>query len=324
MKRKVFIVEDYIIEKQDILKNMISRLVQGEETELLLHFCFDKVPLTAKVLDHIADTVKEIGKKVEFCVDVTVETNQWKTVKKLRKQLNQYAISVEAEVSEAMSVKDVQRYKEKMLLEKLVLQCEDYASFLKLYEIWKFAGVSVKLKGYELTGEEFAQFFESWIHDKNAAGFEPFEDFIGSLTTGLVINDCRYSSCMGRILYLDRDDQVYFCEKKKEQTKMYSAAQGIPEKLYNEVYSEVLGSAIAKRNQCSNQCEMFGLCRGGCPLEEVNPQTCHDFARKIAAVGEVIEREIGTAFTNLENPYLRQYSLTLIAYGFRLSADETS
>ena len=101
---------------------------------------------------------------------------------------------------------------------------------------------------------------------------------------------------------------------------MYSLHEKPTELLYNEIYDCVLSTAVAKRKQCMEGCQVFGLCRGGCPLVEHSPEHCGAYIQKVARIGAFIDKEIKTAFVDIENPCMRQFYLSLIAYGFRLES----
>lgn len=317
MKRKIFIIEEYEIEKQTRVQQLISKIVQEGDINLLLRLKYYHTPLTSKLIDSIADTIKNVGKEQEFVVDIVLETDQWRNIKALHRKLNQYAISIELKVSDGLKTKEIIRYKDKLLLEKLLVACEDYTTFHQAFHRWKETGLSIDTVDYELAHKEYLDFFEEWIHDAKATWFIPFEDIISSMLTGISSGNCEYSSCMGKYLYLDKNDQVYFCAKKREHTQMYSLGEAMPESLYNEVYERALSMVIAKRNPCVENCQLFHLCRGGCAFLEKKPEVCEEYAKKISRMEDFIRKEIENAFADIENPCMRQLYLSFIAYGFR-------
>ena len=83
---------------------------------------------------------------------------------------------------------------------------------------------------------------------------------------------CKFSSCLGNVLYVDRDGKVYFCPYHTEE----SAIGTIYEKknyFKEPAIQRALESAITKRQTCSAECQHFSFCNGGCPLED----GCLDF-----------------------------------------------
>ena len=78
---------------------------------------------------------------------------------------------------------------------------------------------------------------------------------------------CKFGSCLGNILYVDANENVYFCPWHTES----SAVGTLNDKINyfnNETATSVLRGAIAKRKKCKADCEYFEYCNGGCPLED--------------------------------------------------------
>lgn len=316
MKRKIFIIEEYEKEREREVRSLLQGLLQEEELNLLIRMKYERKSLSKESLESMAEVLRSLGKEKEFIVDLEVVTDQWNLVRKNRKILNQYSIRVELKVCNEKELKQVDRYKEKLLLEKICISSEDYPSFLKLYDKWKKIKIPV-CSEYELTIEEYLEFFQYWIRDREAVWYAPFEDLLISLLTGNPSNDCVHNSCMGKYLYLDEEHQVYFCAKKDPCTKMYRQSSGNIENLYNDAYDRYLKCAVEKRNACLKECDAYSLCKGGCVLKEKNAQYCTEFAQKVSCAAQFLEHEMKSAFVNVENVCIRQLYLSLIAYGFR-------
>ena len=322
MKQKTLIIEDYESSRQEQVKRLLVDMVKVQDVNLNVRLVYDKVQLTKEYVDNFADTVKAVGKEYEFLIHITIETHQWKNVKRLRKCLNQYAINIDLKVQDGIKIFEVKNYTKKLLLDNVILSCKNYEQFCERYHAWKTVGVSVRLEGYELSTKEYLEFFEMWIHDADAVWFVPFEDMANSMLTGVHVENCENDSCMGKYLYLDKEDNVYFCSKKHKSTKMYSLKQENPQFIYNEVYDKALQNAIEKRTKCQSSCEMFGFCRGACPLKERDQESCMAVIQKVACWGAFLEEEAKSAFAKIENPCMRQLYLSLIAYGFDFVAEE--
>lgn len=316
MKQRTLIIEEYEFTKQEYLREVISRMVQDKDVDLSVRLKYYQVPITRKLLNSVVDTIKDIGKNREFFVEIILETDQWKNIKHLYKVLNQYAVSVELLVSEKLKRSEVKKYTKKVLLEKLILSCNNYSTFYQLYQYWKEVGLSIKLEGYRLSENEYFEFWEEWIHDSSAVWFLAFENLLSSRLIGKLVDCCEYSSCMGKYLYIDKDENVYFCEQKKEKSKMYSLKNGIPKYIFNTVYDRVLDAAVEKRSKCKETCSVFPLCRGGCPLDEQKMNCTQEYLKKVVHMDEFLGKELINGFANIENPCFRQFYLSLIAYGY--------
>lgn len=316
MKQKMLIIEEYGEEQAQYVRELLRKMTE-EKLHLQVRLKYYRETLTGKKLDSMADLIKEAGKNKEFIVDVILETDQWKQIKRLYKKINQYSVRLELSVSEQMSGRMVKRYAKKMQLEKLLICCKDYKRFQEAYQVWKSVGVTIEPVGYMLSAQEFKDFFDKWIHDAEAVWLEEIEDLSYSILTGVSSGSCEHHSCMGKYVYLDAEGKLYFCSRKKEAAGMYSMREAYRETLYDETYQAVLQNAIAKRTQCMEQCDMFGLCRGGCPLEEADGIACTEYREKIQFVAGFLGKEISNGFINMENACLRKLYLSLIAYGFR-------
>lgn len=317
MKQKTFIIEEYEEEQKTYVQESLLKMTEEGNTHLQLRLKYYQKPLTAKKLDCMADLIKEIGKKQEFTIDIVLETNQWARVKRLYKKLNQYSLRLELAVSDRVTTKAVARYAKKTQLEKLLITCEDYVSFQKAYQKWKTVGLTIEAVEYTFSVQEYQDFFDKWVHDAEAVWLTPFEDILYSMLTGISSGSCEHSSCMGKYLYLDAEGNVYFCARKKAAAKMYHIREQHQEALYNETYQIALQRAIEKRTQCMEQCTLFGMCRGGCPLTKPEPSFCAEYVQKLQHTERFLEKEIQNGFINMENPCLRKLYLTMIAYGFR-------
>lgn len=316
MKRKIFIIEEYEKGREREVRQLLWGFLSEGEINLLIRMKYERKALSKESIESMAEVIRSLGKEKEFTVDLELVTDQWDLVRKNRKILNQYSIRVELRVRNDQKRKEVDRYKEKLLLERICIVSEEYPLFLKLYEEWKNLKIPI-CSEYELTTAEYLEFFQTWLRDNDAVWYTPFEDIFVCLLTGNSSSDCVHQSCMGKYLYLDDENYVYFCAQKRAAAKMYLLSEGITENLYNDVYDQWLNRAVEKRNHCLEECGAYSLCKGGCVLEEKTSRYCAEFAQKIACAAQVLERELESAFLNVENACLRQLYLSLVAYGFQ-------
>ena len=86
------------------------------------------------------------------------------------------------------------------------------------------------------------------------------------------VYQCRFSSCLGKNLFISRDGAVHFCPVHTEKSAIGSIHS--EEKYFdNPTFKDVLHSAIEKRDTCKRSCKYFDHCSGACPLED----GCGDF-----------------------------------------------
>lgn len=315
MKQKELVLEEYELNKADRVEELLTKFTAGGGIGLVLRLRYYRTPLEGKYLDSLAHMLNKLGRQQEFLVDMVVETNQWKRVKSLYRKLNQFSVRAEVEVNEKDRVKELEKYKNKMLLDRVLVRADSYEAFRLAFDKWKKAGLSIGLVGYELTQEEFFDWFQLWIHDPEAVWFGPFEGLLQSAFMGSTTVSCEHSSCLGKRLCVAEDNSVYFCSKKLDGTFMYQLMDELPENLYNQVYGEVLNKAIEKRKACMEGCGLFGMCKGGCIMEQ-DGDYCRKYQEKAAFLMSFLEKNAPDVFAGIENPCIRQLYLSLVAYGY--------
>ena len=319
MKQKTLILEEYQPDMQKEVGMLLERLVTEEETSVMVVLKYFRISPDKENLLSFAEMMKAVGRKKEFTVDVILETNHWKRVRRLRKTLNRFSIRIRLWVTKDLKPAELVKQRERMLLDTLVIPCQDYGQFYEAYERWKQVGLTLCPEPYRLNGEAFLKFFSEWIQDPKAVWPESLEDMATSLLTGLPSSDCWYSSCLGNYLYLDAEGCVYFCREKRQEACL-GRAEELSEQLFEQdSYQKALEGAIHRRRNCVENCRIYSFCKGGCPLEEQADRRCQEQHRQLDAIREVLEKELPTAFENMENRCLRKLCLSLVAYGFRFS-----
>jgi radical SAM protein with 4Fe4S-binding SPASM domain len=263
--------------------------------------------------------MKAIGEKYEFTLLVSVETDQWERIRGLRKILNRYGFEVRLLVSDSINAELVKKYNRKLLLEQIILGADNFEDLRAEYHRWKGVGITVSAESYELTEEEYRQFFSEWISDEDGVWFLPFRNIFSSLLMGVSVEDCEHSSCLGKYLYVDEAGSVYFCRKKKSESVMYRIAEQQEGQLYRGSYEDTLGACIKARKECRDNCGKFNICHGGCPLNPRKNTMCTAYRNLIPELVDFIQKEIGNYFSDLKNPCLRQLYLSMIAYGYDMS-----
>ena len=74
---------------------------------------------------------------------------------------------------------------------------------------------------------------------------------------------CANSSCLNKSVYVDGDD-IYFCPFSKDS--LIGSINDIDNVYNQEGFIKVIKEATAKRNECMSSCDVYPLCKGGCPL----------------------------------------------------------
>ena len=81
------------------------------------------------------------------------------------------------------------------------------------------------------------------------------------------ILQCKFSSCLGDNVYVDRVGRVSFCPRYPDRSVM--GMLGAQTKYFESAsLVQTLEAAIAKRESCKSTCRHFEHCMGACPLED--------------------------------------------------------
>ena len=316
MKEKYLIIEEFELHRSGAVMALLERLLEEEEVYLTIRWKFFSVRLNRSLLERIASLLYEQGVKKEFTVCCIVETAQWKEVYRLRKVLNRYGFEVLLHASPSLTVKSLKKTGQKMLLEELRIVGDDYESLRKEYERLKGAGIPITFDESRISTEQYMEWFQSWMSDRDACWLLPFRGMVGYMLTGAWLGGCEHGSCLGKYLCMDRDGALFFCEKKLEGSRMYEISSLPGEQLYDQNYERVLGHAVEKRRRCQAECGDFPVCRGGCPLQASGQEDCQACRKKIAYVSLFLQKHSRNYFANTVNPVIRQMFLSTMAFGF--------
>ncbi len=98
------------------------------------------------------------------------------------------------------------------------------------------------------------------------------------MKTGNQPSGCHYSSCLGRTIYIAEGGDLGICPYVENSISLIPLSNGesIEHMFSTEEFRQLLIHSIEHRKSCSEVCELFGLCKGGCPLMITNnlPGTC--------------------------------------------------
>lgn len=319
MKQKVLTIEEYTRAQHAAVRAQARQLLTGPDDALTLRLRYFRTPVTDTPLLDLADLVKELGREREFTVDVVLETDRWAEVRRHRNLLNRFSVRIELWPTQAR-LAEVLKYKDRMLLELLVLPGQTPQEFLQAYAQWKPAGLSVRPACGPWSEAELAAFWDTWLQDGEAVWPEPWEDMATALLTGLGMQACRHASCLGSRLYLDEAGRVYFCGEKKPGSELpFDADKPLPRGSIFDCapYRKALHAAVARRDACRQTCARYTLCKGGCPLEPPTGADCARLRGQAARMQAAITDGLPTAFAQQPNPCLRTLLLSLAAYGLR-------
>lgn len=129
------------------------------------------------------------------------------------------------------------------------------------------------------------------VKSKQSDGFADADEF--RLACGEnCIYQCKYTSCLGKYVYIAKDGKMSFCPAHASETVVGHI--GTPEQFFDsEVFADALQRMIAKREICKRECAYFKKCKGGCLFEN----DCEGFKERQRSyeteITHLLERQIG-------------------------------
>ena len=118
-----------------------------------------------------------------------------------------------------------------------------------------------------LKDDDLTSFFE-WLKSKPIYKNEIYSSYI-RMALGLAPYSCKFRSCLGKTLYIDQLGRSYSCPFKSnriELNDLEKCAQ-LQDVFDTNDYAQLIQDAISRRENCSKNCDVYGVCMGGCPLD---------------------------------------------------------
>jgi len=161
--------------------------------------------------------------------------------------------------------------------------------------------------------------FDKWcVQKENGFSFKTFEDILFRLLLGYSHRNCRYDSCLSKIISLSSNGNLYFCHINNELTflKNISEVEQYLDIFEQQNFKEVLFKSLSKRKDCLN-CSDFSICHSGCPLQYNNSiNNCHErnYAELVHHIAEYLNKILIVGNILPCNPTIRRIVLVSIAY----------
>ena len=102
------------------------------------------------------------------------------------------------------------------------------------------------------------------------------------------IFQCKFSSCLGKNIYVDKEGKVHYCPQHLNESVLGKI--GETKKYFeNHQFNQIVKRAIEKRNSCKNNCEYYDYCAGACPLEDGCCDFYELFNKNATYIDDIIE-----------------------------------
>lgn len=116
--------------------------------------------------------------------------------------------------------------------------------------------------------EEEKKFFDYWLFDKNCkirvTSFFVFLEYI--LFKRKILG--KYNSCLGKWVGIRHNGDIVQCNRyNNSYYGNINEVEKIEDAFNSEGFAKVLDLAIKRREKCSQSCEVYDFCKGGCIVE---------------------------------------------------------
>lgn len=113
----------------------------------------------------------------------------------------------------------------------------------------------------------FQELFDYWLFDSNASSnIEPIMQFV-KMYFEKKGSECLYGSCLYKWVSFSHDGSIYPCGRFYQKEYCLGnilELSSVEQAFSSEVYRKMTVSSILRRQQCSENCEYFSICEGGC------------------------------------------------------------
>ena len=100
--------------------------------------------------------------------------------------------------------------------------------------------------------------------------------------------NCNHTSCLGKNLYISKNQEISFCPKHIKESKL-----GTIENITNkEKFENALKEMIEKRNKCKQKCEIYEICQGGCVFEKNCEEYKKNQQKVIKELNQIMENKV--------------------------------
>lgn len=178
------------------------------------------------------------------------------------------------------------------------------------------AGVPILTEGFTYTDDSFFELFYQWLYDQQGGRIDLFTDIL----TKVLMDDwgtrCQYKSCLTKHFYIDPSADVYLCRRYEERICNLFDLEALEDLYVHGTFLARLKQAVLHRRNCREKCKYYGLCHGGCPMEE-HPivELCKDqlFISEMGTLRHEMHRIVLTEDYRTLNPVVRDMILSSAA-----------
>ena len=116
--------------------------------------------------------------------------------------------------------------------------------------------------------------FDRWLFDRTAeAPLMPHLQYLMSALGDPMPSDCAHSSCITKWISVHPNGDIYPCAKgcpSRFKLCNIDDIEHLKDAFNSDALKELLIPLIDRRERCASECDLFGYCNGGCPIDTLS------------------------------------------------------
>lgn len=108
--------------------------------------------------------------------------------------------------------------------------------------------------------------YDYWLVDQTAVMVDPIEQYLSMILRNRGV-DCIYGSCLGHWIGIDHSGYLFPCGRSypsEYQLTNIDEINRLSETFETKEFAHIIKKAIIRRSACQENCELYGICHGGC------------------------------------------------------------
>lgn len=85
---------------------------------------------------------------------------------------------------------------------------------------------------------------------------------------------CKFNSCLGKSIFINKNNEISICPFVNNNISLNDSIdiKEIKDIFNTESFFSIISKSINKRSKCKKTCKYYYLCKGGCPLLEIDDE----------------------------------------------------
>lgn len=271
-----------------------------------------------KILNYINTyhTFKDISNDTiyTFVATVNPSVKLYKLFSKIKSLLSRIDLICVGDFSYVVNVID--SLQKKRFPTSLIITGNNSKEALERYKNYSSIGIPVFFEGELCYNDEYVSLFWEWVYDQNGCRINIFADVLSKILLNYWGTICQYKSCLTKYFVVNENGEIHSCKANNIAICNLCDITSMDELISQENFIILLKSSIAKRSQCREYCNFYGICQGGCPLDAATSiEDCKNKQLFLAMeeITERVRRIVNDSDYRDLNPAVREMILSSVA-----------